>query len=94
MVLHECLEKCDAFVAAMVAAAEAEREKNSPIIPQEDDPPVFKSSAKGSDLHIHISKEDSLDADILAGYTANKMFSKIIAKLGDHLDFTVWNNYV
>ena len=41
-----------------------------------------------------MSKGDSLDANILTGYTANKMFSKIIPKPGDHPDFTVWDNYV
>ena len=88
-VLCEHLEECDALMAAMVAAAKEEREKNSPTIPQENNPSIFKSRAKGPDLCVHMSKKDSLDADTLASYTANKMFSKIIAKPGDHPDFTV-----
>ena len=77
--LHECSEECDTLMAAIAAAAEEEREKNSPTVPQKDNPTVFKSRAKGPDLHVHISKEDSLDADILAGYIADKIFSKISA---------------
>jgi hypothetical protein len=93
-VLHEHLEECNALVAAMMAAAKPEREENSPMVPQEDDSSVFESRAKGSDLYVHMSKKDSLDTDILAGYTADKIFSKIITKPGDHLDFTVQDNYI
>ena len=78
----------------MAAAAEPEGNNNPSAPSGEDKITVFESRVKGPDLRILMSNEDPLDSDILAGYETDKMFSKILTKPGDHLDFTVWDKYV
>ena len=79
---------------AMAAAAEPEGNNNPSAPSGEDEITVFESRVKGPDLRILMSNEDPLDSDILAGYKTDKMFSKILAKPGDHLDFTVQDKYI
>jgi len=66
----------------------ANKEEGSPKGEQEgEDPSVFESRAKGTNLHELVSQMDTFEEDITKGYIKDPSFRKVIEKMGTHPSF-------
>jgi len=64
------------------------KEEGSPKGEQEgEDPSVFKSQAKGANLHKLVSQTDTFEEDMTKGYIMDPFFRKVIKKMGTHPSF-------
>jgi hypothetical protein len=59
-----------------------------------EDPMIFRSQAKGPDLHVHMSEQDTLNNNIQDGYVNNKLFQKVLEKPKDHPRFKIWDDFI
>jgi len=79
----------------MAAQMAANEEEGSPKGEQEgEDPSVFESQAKGTNLCELVSQTDTFEEDITKGYTMDPFFRKVIEKMGMHPSFKTKNKII
>jgi len=71
------------------------KEEGSPKGEQEgEDPSVFESRVKGTNLHKLVSQMDTSEEDITKGYIIDPFFRKVIKKMGMHPSFKTKNKII
>jgi hypothetical protein len=90
--LWECIEERDLMALSLVATLEMA--VHTGPLHWEEDPSIYDSLASTKDLRMHLSEHDLLDEDILAGYSQDKLFCKILKNSEDHLEFEVRDGMV
>ncbi|KAF8227328.1 hypothetical protein L208DRAFT_1297577 [Tricholoma matsutake] len=88
------IKERETTAANMAVASRDNEEEASAQDNPGDDPRIFKSQAKGPDLHVHMSEQEPLNDDIQNGYVNNKLFKKILEKPEDHPRFQIWDNFI
>jgi hypothetical protein len=92
--LQECIKERETIAASIaVASRENSVESNTQNDPGVD-PTIFQSQAKGPDLHVHMSEQDTLNDDIRNGYVNDKLFQKVLEKPEDHPGFKIWDDFI
>ena len=80
--LRECIQDRD-MLAVKIAAGQ--QDEGAPMQDTLEDLTVFKSRARGDDLHEFMSHNDTFEGDICRGYPDDKVFGKILPKMDRHL---------
>jgi hypothetical protein len=80
----------------MAAEAEPRLKKSGPLIEKDNDPTIFKSRQRRTDLHAQViqNSPNTFVGEIKAGYAADKLFSKVLEKPKAHPAFKIKNNLI
>jgi hypothetical protein len=92
--LREHIEERETTAAKMAAASREDGAGSTTPNDPGEDPTIFLSQAKGPDLHVHMSEQDTLNDDIRDGYVNNKLFQKVLEKPEDHPGFKIRDDYI
>jgi hypothetical protein len=78
--LREHIQDRDALAAQIAAGQQEDRAAAQDTLSNED-PTVFKSRARGDDLHEFMSHDDTFEEDIHKGYPDDRVFGKILLRV-------------
>jgi hypothetical protein len=92
--LREHIEEREMTAAKMAAASREDGVGSTTPDDPGEDPTIFLSQAKGPDLHVHMSEQDTLNDDIRDGYVNDKLFQKVLEKPEDHPGFKIRDDFI